>query len=109
MKDLENKACERCGYIQGIEKHHIIHRIEGGNDEPSNLRWLCRHCHDYQHAKDAVLKALETERKRLMILEKRLELIESLNTPGGIIKTGYQSYFNNMNDLLPQMPICGRK
>ena len=38
-----------CGRF-GTDAHHRVFRSQGGNDEESNLIWLCRPCHDGIHA-----------------------------------------------------------
>ena len=104
----DKEKCERCGYIANLEKHHIKHKIDGGSNDESNLRTLCRGCHDYQHAKETVLKAIDAEQARLKVLKRRLELIEELNMPFKIKERGYQSYFESYQDALPIRTKCGR-
>jgi len=103
--------CIRCGGDYKIEKHHIIHRVRGGNNDKDNLVDLCRHCHKYQHAKEKVLdviiywanelrninnsKELAYIRPRLDLAIKRLDTIEQENTPLMIISRGYYPYWNN--------------
>ena len=41
--------CAVCGCEYGIEIHHIIPRILGGTDDPSNLEPLCSSCHKKKH------------------------------------------------------------
>jgi len=107
-KDIRGRACSRCGFLNHLEKHHKKHKIDGGSDANPNRRWLCQGCHDYQHARDAVLKAIKVEKKRLAILEKRLEIIEQENTPEQIRKRGYQPYFHIFSEYLPGNTKCGR-
>ena len=107
-KDLTKMACDRCGYIYNLEYHHITHQIDGGTDEAENLRCLCRACHDYQHAKEAVLAAIKAEKIRIAVLEKRLETIEGENSPEQILKRGYQPYFDIFAKKLPPKTQCGR-
>lgn len=48
---LENlgEPCDfDCGRL-GTDAHHKTFRSQGGNDEPGNLLWLCRYCHDGIH------------------------------------------------------------
>ena len=42
-----------------LEVHHIIHRENGGADNPINLITLCQKCHDYMHRGTEVRKAEE--------------------------------------------------
>ncbi len=104
---MKNK-CGRCGYLYSLEKHHKKHKALGGSDANSNRRWLCQGCHDYQHAKDAVMRAIKAEEKRLAILNKRLEIIERENTPERILERGYQAYFELYSKSLSPTTKCGR-
>ncbi len=103
--------CIRCGSNTQIEKHHIIHKINGGRDTKDNLVELCRHCHKYQHAKERLLDTLimwfnemrsinKTKRfgdikARVELTRKRLEILETENTPLQIASRGYYPYWND--------------
>jgi hypothetical protein len=86
-----------------LEEHHIIPRIDGGSDDPDNKEPRCVPCHKFRHAELRILKALEGERqddqninqhKRMAVLEHRLEVLRSLNTPELIRERGtYQTYW----------------
>lgn len=109
-KQLDREAaCERCGYLEKLEIHHRKPKIEGGKDKTSNYKVLCRGCHDYEHARRTVMKAIEAEKRRLVVLETRLSIIEKENTPESIQKRGYQSYFEIYNDPLPESTRCASK
>ena len=41
--------CAVCGTIYGIEKHHIIPKILGGQDTTDNFEYLCSACHKKKH------------------------------------------------------------
>ena len=43
------EPCELCERRAGEHAHHRVFRSQGGNDEPGNLLWLCRYCHDGIH------------------------------------------------------------
>jgi hypothetical protein len=52
-EDGEEVRCEDCGN-QGSEKnpleyHHIVYRSNGGSDDRSNLKILCKKCHKEVH------------------------------------------------------------
>ena len=87
--------CIRCGRESHIEKHHIIQRIHGGSDSPSNLENRCRDCHKYEHAKRDIINKLkgETQWDRVMLLSHRLSVLEELNTVVSIRQYGYRSYW----------------
>ena len=38
--------CPVCGELAD-SPHHAKPRSAGGTDEPRNIEWLCKHCHDY--------------------------------------------------------------
>jgi hypothetical protein len=99
-------SCERCGIVKNLEEHHIVYRSHGGSDAAENKVTLCFSCHDYRHAKEAVEKAITWERKRLAVLERRLEIIEKENTPELIQARGYQPYFQLFKELVPPMRGC---
>ena len=40
--------CIRCGYPRKLQRCHIVPRMLGGSDDPSNLIGLCAQCHDEQ-------------------------------------------------------------
>ncbi len=50
-KRYKNKhpICEKCGGTNGIEVHHKIPLIKGGNDTQDNLISLCYECHKNEH------------------------------------------------------------
>ncbi|NEO10667.1 HNH endonuclease [Moorena sp. SIO3I8] len=43
-----------------IEKHHIIPRAQGGNDQLNNLELLHLHCHDAKHRTKVTAKRHES-------------------------------------------------
>ncbi len=43
------EPCDFCELRPGVDAHHVVFRSRGGDDEASNLRWLCRSCHDDIH------------------------------------------------------------
>lgn len=94
-------ACIRCGRADHIEKHHIIERRRGGGDEPENKENRCEPCHKYEHARRAILGALEYEktrgqRDRIQCYEHRLAVLDGLNTPELIRDRGtYLSYWTD--------------
>lgn len=100
-KPTIRQLCKRCGYIGDlIEKHHKKHKAHGGSDANPNRIYYCTHCHDYEHAKDNILQAIKAEEKRIIVLRKRLEILEQLNTPRNIRQNGYQSYFKEFPEPL---------
>lgn len=57
MSDKEEKnICELCGCESDLTKHHLIPKLRAKNkykeikEDPSNLIWICRSCHDQIHA-----------------------------------------------------------
>lgn len=40
--------CEECGAV-AVDIHHIVKRSQGGSDDVSNLKALCRRCHNLKH------------------------------------------------------------
>ena len=56
--------CRCCGKraTTNGDPHHILYRSHGGKDEPENLVWLCRRCHDAVHAKLITVSYQEPDR-----------------------------------------------
>jgi len=45
----EKPTCERCGYSETIDIHHIKQRRDGGKNSSDNLIILCPNCHALFH------------------------------------------------------------
>lgn len=48
----EDGRCEQCHQLpdfRGLTKHHIVRRSHCGNDDRTNLIWLCGLCHSKTH------------------------------------------------------------
>lgn len=43
LRRFTKKPCEICGEPQKVDRHHVDGNTK--NNEPSNLRYLCRRCH----------------------------------------------------------------
>ena len=87
------KQCKRCGRNKDIERHHIKPKSEGGKDEETNYRDLCKDCHDFTHAQMAIKKRIAYYEKRLKLLKHRLSVCEELNSRENIVKFGYRTYW----------------
>lgn len=37
-------ACVRCGSTENVEADHIVSRVDGGSNDPSNYQPLCKSC-----------------------------------------------------------------
>ena len=96
--------------MHNIEKHRIVYGSEGGKYIASNIKLLCRACHDYIHTKEKIeedirLAKIRVSRKnytksrmrywvdRLLVLIDRLKRLENLNTISNILKYGYRTYW----------------
>ena len=42
----------------GDQAHHVRRRSQGGQDDPSNLKWVCDACHGHIHANPTAAEAL---------------------------------------------------
>ena len=55
-KDSHQEVCELCGLPCEITAHHLIPKSQTRNkykeikEDPSNLLWVCRSCHDQIHS-----------------------------------------------------------
>ncbi len=88
---MKNKKCELCEFKKGIEKHHIIKRIEGGSDKEENLVYLCPNHHwiaDFGTFKEKkfILKEIkkitgkygkEINKKEKKILDEKIKVLQS--------------------------------
>lgn len=102
--------CIRCGRSEKIERHHIKQRVHGGDDEDDNLENRCQPCHKFEHTLRALTWSLEYEKQirgqkdRLIVLQRRIDVLEELNTPELIRSRGtYVSYWiNSQTHHLPR-------
>lgn len=95
------RICSRCGSSNQIEKHHIVYRVNGGSNDPDNIKDLCRACHDYQHSLENIQSHIQRSIKRkqtarLKIWQYRLQVLETLNTPELIRVNGFTSYWTDI-------------
>ena len=47
-----NHRCQRCGRwiaLNEADRHHVRHKSLGGGDEDSNIKIVCRGCHNEEH------------------------------------------------------------
>jgi len=96
-------SCIRCGATEPLEEDHIIPKSKGGLDEASNKRWLCEGCHDYRHARDAILAEIKKNETAALggygnpyvygMWIFRLGVLEAFNTPELVKERGYKSYW----------------
>jgi hypothetical protein len=120
---LGERVCRRCGRTEHVQEHHIKQRKDGGGDEPENKEDLCDACHDFEHARREIVHSIEsweekvrrarkvTRRQaikaRLDLLGHRLEVLEALNKPEAIARTGkYTSYWvdETTHNVIPVPP-----
>jgi|GEM_PF-2537805 len=55
----DNYMCVECGAKNDLNIHHIVHRENGGNNNPENLQTLCAICHSNKHKNENVYKLME--------------------------------------------------
>lgn len=56
IREMLPKKCINCGSTKGLQYHHIVPVICGGNDIPSNVAVLCGNCHSRVHyGKDGII------------------------------------------------------
>ena len=49
MTNAHSRTCKECGSHKKLTKHHKIPKSEGGTNEPRNIYYICRDCHDKIH------------------------------------------------------------
>ena len=47
--ERDKRRCRECGAAGRLEAHHMLSLAEGGTNDLSNLRTLCRNCHIGTH------------------------------------------------------------
>lgn len=47
--ERDGHKCQKCGSTTRIRVHHLVPKIHGGTDDPSNLATLCAGCHRKAH------------------------------------------------------------
>lgn len=52
--ERDNYKCIDCGRDEDLHVHHIIHKSDGGTNDPNNLVTLCKWCHAERHKGEAV-------------------------------------------------------
>ena len=50
---------------EAVSLHHIQPRSEGGTDDPRNLVWLCKSCHDKVEGIPFTPELIESERRKI--------------------------------------------
>jgi len=70
-------SCENCGITAACDLHHIYYRSEVPNHEflnnPINLIWVCRDCHEWFHLSKDNRKRIAEERGLLQIFGTKFE------------------------------------
>ncbi len=53
-----DRTCQRCGISNGLEAHHKILKMYGGQDTEENLIMLCHFCHEEWHYIDTFNRSI---------------------------------------------------
>jgi len=77
-------TCETCGCEAELTKHHLRPQLKCKNkykeikDDPSNLIWICRSCHDQIHAcyTESELRDMYSTKAALMEAPKFKKFVE---------------------------------
>lgn len=56
--ERDSFKCVECGSNKNLHVHHIVHRKDGGTNDPDNLVTLCRWCHADRHKGEPVYKIM---------------------------------------------------
>lgn len=73
-KYSKQQVCELCGLECELTKHHLIPQSRAKNkykeikEDPSNLLWICRSCHDQIHSlwDESTLRDLYNSKEKLL-------------------------------------------
>lgn len=74
-KMMDNPHCQHCGIpTQNLDLHHIFYRSEVPNhaflNDPVNLIWVCRECHEWFHESKDNRRRIAEERGLYDIFNK---------------------------------------
>ncbi len=78
-----NDRCELCGLKCKLSKHHLVPQLKCKNkhkdikDDPSNILWICRSCHDQIHAlwDESTLRDLYNTKEKILEAEEMKKYI----------------------------------
>ena len=68
------ERCELCGIECELTRHHLVPKLKAKNkykdikEDPSNLIWICRSCHDQIHSlwDESALRDLYNTKEKLL-------------------------------------------
>lgn len=74
MKDAGSALCELCGLACELTKHHLVpvsrtrNKYKDIKEDPSNLIWICRSCHDQIHSlwDESTLRDLYNTKEKIL-------------------------------------------
>ena len=52
LEAMSEGKCMQCGKapdFRGLQKHHLVHRSQGGDNSLANVQMWCGSCHDAEH------------------------------------------------------------
>lgn len=98
--ERDHYRCQECGFFKHLEVHHIIHRSQGGSNDPSNLITLCRRCHAKKHGNAHIM----SKKRRHTARNQRKKFNRYLNSHKEEILTN-PSFHVIMPDDSPQMIV----
>lgn len=83
-RDGTQATCELCGLPCELTKHHLIplarirNKYKEIKEDPSNIIWICRSCHDQIHSvwDETVLRDLYNTREKLLAAPEMQKFIE---------------------------------
>jgi hypothetical protein len=83
MREELNK-CQLCGIECDLTKHHLIpqsrirNKYKSIKEDPSNLLWICRSCHDQIHSlfDESQLRDLYNTKEKLISQNEMKKFIE---------------------------------
>ena len=84
MNTEKEDICELCGCVCECTKHHLVPKVRAKNkykeikEDPSNIIWICRSCHDQIHAlfSENELRDLYNTKDKLLESEEMQKFIK---------------------------------
>ena len=95
--------CAYCGDAEDLSLDHVIPRLRGGDDEPSNLVTACRSCNSSKGARDLLeWMALRNEFPTLVLLRRYLKLAIKYCIKNNLMDIALEE----VNSIVPVLPFA---
>lgn len=115
----DDYTCQNCGVKGGskgnaeLHAHHIVPKSKGGTHKKSNLKTICKECHNAIHGDSMARSVNDVEQNTSLDFPVEIdnypytisEYIECLNTIAGI-QDGFNEFWEISGDLVEYASTC---